>query len=69
MLLAVLMYYRIYQWVLDEATIDKTLFNVLPMRKHTLDTLIELIVWVQQKNHRAYLSHRKKRLKQIIKDH
>jgi len=39
------------------------------MGKHTLDTLIELIVWVQQKNHRAYLSHRKKRLKQIIKDH
>ena len=35
---------------------------LLPMKKQALDTLIEQIVWIQNQNHRAYLSHRRKRL-------
>jgi hypothetical protein len=38
---------------------------VLPIRKYDIKSTIELIFWIQQKNHKAYLSHRKKRLKEI----
>jgi len=40
--------------------------RVLPLRKHTLSTLIDLVSWVQIKNHRAYLSHRRKRLVSLL---
>jgi hypothetical protein len=36
---------------------------ILPMRRHTLLSLIDLLAWIQEKNHRAYLSHRCKRLR------
>jgi hypothetical protein len=36
------------------------------MRRHTIETLIEQIIWVQTRNHRAYLSHRQKRLQEAF---
>jgi hypothetical protein len=39
----------------------------LPMRKHKLDTLIEQIIWIQERNHRSYLSHRRKNLIKLSK--
>jgi hypothetical protein len=30
-----------------------------------LESLIEQVIWIQNKNHRAYLSHRKRREKEI----
>ena len=41
---------------------------ILPMKRHTLENLLEKIVWIQERNHRAYLSHRKRRLRNLIKD-
>ena len=32
------------------------------MKKHTLESLIEQVLWIQTKNHRAYLSHRRRRM-------
>ncbi|MFH1526949.1 MAG: hypothetical protein ABIG69_09900, partial [Bacteroidota bacterium] len=40
---------------------------VLPLRTYDIDAAISLVRWVQIKNHKAYLSHRKKRLKDITK--
>ena len=34
---------------------------VLPLRAYTIEDILELVVWVQRRNHRAYLSHRKRR--------
>jgi len=34
----------------------------LPMKIFDIIDLIELVSWVQMKNHRAYLSHRKRKL-------
>jgi hypothetical protein len=39
---------------------------ILPMKRHTIETLIEQIIWVQTRNHRAYLSHRRKRLREAF---
>jgi hypothetical protein len=39
---------------------------ILPMRRHTLLSLIDLLAWIQEKNHRAYLSHRRKRLRSML---
>jgi len=39
---------------------------ILPMRRHTIETLIEQIIWIQTRNHRAYLSHRRKRLQETF---
>ena len=41
---------------------------LLPMKRHTLDSLLEQIGWIQRRNHRAYLSHRKKRLREVVKE-
>jgi hypothetical protein len=41
---------------------------ILPMRRHTLLSLIDLLAWIQEKNHRAYLSHRRKRLRAVDYD-
>ena len=32
----------------------------LPLRTATVDDVLELVAWVQRRNHRAYLSHRKR---------
>jgi hypothetical protein len=32
---------------------------VLPLRTYAIADILALIAWVQQRNHRAYLSHRK----------
>ena len=42
---------------------------VLPLRKIDFDTVIRKIVWIQRRNHRVYLSHRRRRLREIVKDH
>ncbi len=34
---------------------------VLPLHVYTRDEIVALVRWVQQRNHRAYLSHRKRR--------
>jgi hypothetical protein len=39
------------------------------MKKHTFETLIEQVAWIQAKNHRAHLSHRRKREQEIVKEH
>jgi hypothetical protein len=44
----------------------RTLIEViLPMKRHTFESLLEQIAWIQARNHRAYLSHRKKRLREL----
>ena len=34
---------------------------VLPLRIATIDDVLELVAWVQRRNHGAYLAHRKRR--------
>jgi hypothetical protein len=34
---------------------------VLPLRVFDIEMAIELVEWIQARNHRAYLSHRAKR--------
>jgi len=34
---------------------------ILPLRTYTVPEALALVAWVQQCNHRAYLSHRKRR--------
>lgn len=38
---------------------------VLPIRKYDIDSTIDLVRWVQEKNHRAYLSHRNKKMNKV----
>jgi hypothetical protein len=38
--------------------------NVLPLKKFTLKQSLELIRWIQEKNHRSYLSHRKRKIRE-----
>jgi hypothetical protein len=40
---------------------------VLPMRAVEAKTVIESVIWIQEKNHRSYLSHRKKKLRKNLK--
>jgi hypothetical protein len=35
---------------------------VLPFNTFSTQEMIEVVQWIQAKNHRAYLSHRKKKL-------
>lgn len=35
---------------------------LLPLRKFDIHASLELVQWIQVKNHKAYLSHRKKRI-------
>jgi hypothetical protein len=37
------------------------------LQKYTIETTLELVKWIQIKNHRAYLSHRRKIM--AIKNH
>ena len=34
---------------------------ILPLRTYTVADVLELVAWVQRCNHRAYLSHRRRR--------
>jgi hypothetical protein len=36
--------------------------GVLPLRVFTIEELLAMVQWVQMKNHRAYVSHAKKKL-------
>jgi hypothetical protein len=38
------------------------------MKQQTFMNLIEQIAWIQARNHRAYLSHRKRRLRELVKE-
>jgi len=38
---------------------------VLPMREFNADMTIELVRWIRNRNHRAYLSHGRKKLMNI----
>jgi hypothetical protein len=40
----------------------------LPMKRQTFKTLLEQIAWIQTRNHWAYLSHWKRRLRVLIKE-
>jgi len=35
---------------------------ILPLRVYDIYDALELVRWIQEKNHRAYLSHRKKKM-------
>ncbi len=35
---------------------------VLPLRHYGINDAIELVAWIQNKNHAAYLSHRRKNI-------
>jgi hypothetical protein len=39
---------------------------VLPLKVFQADEVLRLVAGIQQRNHRAYLAHRKKRLRGIL---
>ena len=46
---------------LTVAQLRTLLDAVLPLRIATVDAVLALVAWVQRRNHRAYLAHRKRR--------
>lgn len=38
---------------------------VLPMRRFTHEAVIDIVWWIQRRNHRSYLSHRKRKLRML----
>jgi hypothetical protein len=36
---------------------------VLPLREYDIDDALDLVEWIQMKNYRAYLSHRKRKVR------
>ena len=34
---------------------------VLPLRMYSVEDVLQLVAWLQRRNHRAYLAHRKRR--------
>jgi hypothetical protein len=38
---------------------------VLPLRDYDVADTLCLVEWIQMKNHRAYLSHRKRRVREL----
>jgi len=46
--------------------LDRVLLCVLlPMRKHSVESLLDQIACIPARNHRAHISHRKKKLQEI----
>ncbi len=39
---------------------------VLPMKNYSIQETIDLVRWIQEKNHKAYLSHRKRKLGEVF---
>lgn len=37
--------------------------TVLPLREYAIDDTLCLVEWIQMKNYRAYLSHRKRKVR------
>ncbi len=55
--------------VFPTSRIRLLLKTVLPLRVLDGEIIIELIDWFQQRNHRSYLSHRKKLLEKVDAEH
>ncbi len=44
----------------------RTILNViLPLRMYAIEEVLALVAWVQKRNHRAYLAHRKRRERKL----
>jgi len=42
---------------------------ILPLKRKTFESLLDQIAWIQARNHRAYLSHRRRRIGEIVEEH
>ena len=47
---------------------DILLKVILPMKQNTFESLLKQIAWIQARNHRAYLSSKPRRIRELIKD-
>ena len=50
---------------LTVSQVRRLLEMVLPLKAFTVDEVLRLVADMQQRNHRAYLSHRQRRLHEI----
>jgi hypothetical protein len=48
--------------VITPSQLRLLLETVLPLREFNIEMAIELAGWIQRRNHRSYLSHRKKKM-------
>jgi len=48
--------------VITPSQLRLLLETVLPLREFNIEMAIELVGWIQRRNHRSYLSHRKKKM-------